>query len=174
VVHEAVNRGRCRHRVLEDRFPLRERRIGGDQHTAALAAFREKREQDLHLVPALLYITQIVDDESFVISQFSNRAAQPQFFFSEQEILHQTGARGERHFPAGANQHFAVLPKPSGPQTILDLVNKALGSTLPAGPAPAHLAVEFPDLRAPFLPDNVSAAPDAFEAVSYRMASMTR
>jgi hypothetical protein len=57
VMHQAIHRGRGRHRVLEDLFPLRERQIARQQNAAPFVTLRQQCEQDLHLFPALLNIT---------------------------------------------------------------------------------------------------------------------
>jgi len=57
---------RRRHGVLEDPIPLAEDDIAGDDHAAALVAFGEGGEEHLHLVAALLHVSDVVEDDRVV------------------------------------------------------------------------------------------------------------
>ena len=59
---EAVDGGGGGHRVLEDPVPLAEEEVAGDDHAAPLVPLGEEREQDLHLVAALLDVADVVKD----------------------------------------------------------------------------------------------------------------
>src|SRR5207244_8040096 len=58
VVDQPVDRRRGRHRILEDRLPARKRQVARKQHAATLVTLRQQREQYLHLLSALLHISQ--------------------------------------------------------------------------------------------------------------------
>src|SRR5581483_10913538 len=69
VIHQPVDRRRRRHRVLEDRLPPRERQVARQQHTPPLVPLRQQREQYLHLLPRLLHVPQVVQQQHLVPRQ---------------------------------------------------------------------------------------------------------
>ena len=62
VVDQPVNGRRRSHGVLENPVLLGEHQVGGDDDGPALVAFGQEGEQDLHLVPVLLDIPNIIND----------------------------------------------------------------------------------------------------------------
>src|SRR5678815_983777 len=88
VMNQPVDRGGRGHRVFEDPFPFGERQIAGNEHAAALVAFRQEREQNFHLFTALLYVTEIVDDQSFKVRQLLDEPAQLEIPLRNQQILY--------------------------------------------------------------------------------------
>jgi hypothetical protein len=60
-VDQAVDRGRGRHRVLEDLIPGAEDKVARDKHGAALVALCHESEEDLDLVRGLLHVADVVD-----------------------------------------------------------------------------------------------------------------
>src|ERR1035437_10733286 len=63
MMHQPVDRRRRHHRVFEDRFPFREWQVAGHQHAAPFVPLGQQGEHHFHVVPALLQIPQIVDDQ---------------------------------------------------------------------------------------------------------------
>ena len=55
------------HRILEDPLPLGERQVTGEHHAAALVVLGQQHKEHLHLFPALLHITDVIDDQSLVL-----------------------------------------------------------------------------------------------------------
>ena len=66
---EPVNSRRRCHWVFKDHFPLREWKVTGNHHTSALVTVGKKREENLHLVPALLNVTDVIDNNHLVSGQ---------------------------------------------------------------------------------------------------------
>jgi hypothetical protein len=66
MVHQAVDRRRRGHRVLEDPIPLAEHDVARDDHALAFVARGEEREEHLHLVAALLHVAEVVQDHGVV------------------------------------------------------------------------------------------------------------
>ncbi len=66
MVHEAVDGCRSGHRVLEDALPLGEGQVAGDHDAAAFLALGQQREEHLHVVAAVLNISDVVEDERIV------------------------------------------------------------------------------------------------------------
>ncbi len=65
MVHQPVDRGGGRHRVLEDLLPAAEHQVAGDQHRAPFIAFGDQSEQDLGFFRALLHIADVVQNQEF-------------------------------------------------------------------------------------------------------------
>ena len=107
VVHEAVNRSRGSHRVFEDTFPLRERQVARDQNAATFVPFSQQSEQYLHLLTALLYVAEIIDDQSFERRQALDEAAQLQIAFGDQQVLHEQSRSGEVNAAPSRDQLLA-------------------------------------------------------------------
>jgi CheY-like chemotaxis protein len=66
---------------------------------------------------------------------------------------------------------FGILSKPSSPQKILEMVNKALALST-HGDAKALVEEEIPEPHTPFLVDSPPAVGSDLEAVSYRLAAL--
>ena len=63
VMHQPID-GRCRrHGIFEDAFPARKRQITRQQHAASLVPLRQQYKQHFHLLPALLHIAQVIQDQ---------------------------------------------------------------------------------------------------------------
>ncbi len=58
------------HRVFKYFFPLGKKKITGDHYTAAFIAMGKQRKKDLHLLTALLYITDIVNKNGVIPGEF--------------------------------------------------------------------------------------------------------
>ena len=78
MVHQAVDGSSRHHGVFEDRFPFGKRQIAGHQDAAAFVTLGQQSEHHFHVVPALLQVAQIVDDQSVVAAQAFDLPAQPQ------------------------------------------------------------------------------------------------
>ena len=68
-MHQAVDGRGGRQRVLENALPLRERKVAGQHDAAAFVAFCQQREQHFHFIPALLHVTDVVDDHHVELRQ---------------------------------------------------------------------------------------------------------
>ncbi len=69
MVHQPVDGGCCHHGVFEDGLPFGERQIAGHQDAATFVTLRQQGEHHFHVVPALLQVAQIVDDQSVKAAQ---------------------------------------------------------------------------------------------------------
>src|SRR5260370_1297611 len=118
-MHQPVDRRGRRHRVLEDLLPLRERQVARHQHTPPLVPFRQQREQYLHLLPALLYIAQIVDHQGLPTGQPLQQCLERQVALGHQQVLHQQAARRTQHPPTRAHQLLAQPPPRALPSLAL-------------------------------------------------------
>ena len=104
VMHQAVDCCRCCHRVFEDLIPLAERKVARQQHAAAFVTFRQKSEQNLHLLSALLNVAQVVDDQALEAAQLLDQFRKTQVAFGDQQLLNQQAARREQHTVTLKNQ----------------------------------------------------------------------
>ena len=104
VVHQAVDRRRGGHGILEDPLPLREHQVRGDQHASMLVAMRQQGKQHLHFLPTLLDVAQIVDQQRIVLVQFLQLALEPELGLGDQQPLNQHGTRAEGDREAAMNQ----------------------------------------------------------------------
>ena len=89
MVNEAVDGRGGSHGIFEDAFPFGERKIAGQQHTSSLIAFRQQREDNLHLLACLPDVAQIVDDHSFVAGILLDELAQLEIALGNQQFLHE-------------------------------------------------------------------------------------
>ena len=64
MMHEAVNRRCCRHRIFEDALPLREGQVARDQNTAPFVPLCQQCKQDFHFFAALLHVPEVVDNQA--------------------------------------------------------------------------------------------------------------
>lgn len=69
VMHQTVYGGGGVHRIVKDRFPLREGQVGCDQHACAFVAFCQQMEEHFHLFAAVLYIAESINDQGFIAQQ---------------------------------------------------------------------------------------------------------
>src|ERR1017187_10689280 len=60
-MHQPIDCRYSGHRVLEDFFPFRERKIARQQHAATFVSLGQQREQDFHFFAALLNISHFID-----------------------------------------------------------------------------------------------------------------
>ena len=103
-MHQAVDGCGRGHRILEDDLPLGERKVARQQHAAPLVAVGEQGEEDLHLLPVLLDVADVVDDHRVEPRQPLERARELEIPLGDQEFLDQVAARREPDPP----------PDPSG------------------------------------------------------------
>jgi hypothetical protein len=61
-MHQPVDGRHRGHRVFENLVPFREDQVAADQHAAPLITLRQEREQDLHLLPILLHVSNIIQN----------------------------------------------------------------------------------------------------------------
>jgi hypothetical protein len=71
VMDQAVNGGGRGHGVLKDGFPFGKGQIGGDHNAAAFVAVVQESEENFHFLPALLDISEVIDN---------NRIKTPEIF----------------------------------------------------------------------------------------------
>ena len=86
-MNQPVYRSRRDHGVLEDRFPLGERQIRGDQDAAAFVALGQEREEHVHLVPLLPDIADVIDDQGVVLREPLQHPWQLEVPLRHQELL---------------------------------------------------------------------------------------
>ena len=65
-MNQPINRSSGRHRILEDRLPFAQWKIARQHYAATLVTIGQQREQNLHLLPALLHVTNVVDHQNGV------------------------------------------------------------------------------------------------------------
>jgi hypothetical protein len=92
VVDQPVDRGGRRHGVFEDLLPFPERQVARQEDAAAFVTFRKQCEQHLHLLPALLHVADVVDDQRLEPGQLLEHFAQLEIPFGDQQFLHQQAA----------------------------------------------------------------------------------
>jgi len=85
VMYHAVDGG-CRGQgILKDLIPFREDQIGGDDHAAAFVPLGQKGEQHLHFLPALLDVSQVIQDDDLEAVQATQLALQFVISFGAQQ-----------------------------------------------------------------------------------------
>ena len=90
-VHQAVD-GCERHGLVgEDRAPLAERLVGGDEHRAILVARADEFEQHAGFGLILPYIGDVVEDEEVVLVEFPDGGFERQFAPSDLQPLDEVG-----------------------------------------------------------------------------------
>ncbi len=132
MVHQAIDRGRCRHRVFENPLPFGKGQIAGKQHTASFVAFCQQRKNHFHFLTRLPDVAQVVDDHPFVTGILLDLFAQLQIAFGDQQFLHQHLAGGEEDPMAFSHQFLAyrlqqvrlAAPRISKNQNILRPLQK--------------------------------------------------
>jgi len=64
MVYQAVDSRRCGHWVFEDALPLGKGQVACEHHAASLIAFSQQNKEYFHLLPILLDIADVVDDQA--------------------------------------------------------------------------------------------------------------
>lgn len=70
VMHQAIDRGRCGHRILKDALPFGEWQVAGEQNTASLLALCQQSKDDFHFFARLPDVPEIINDHAFVAGVF--------------------------------------------------------------------------------------------------------
>jgi len=91
-MHQPVDGCSRGHRVLEDPFPLRERKIAGQQYAAAFVSLRQQGEQHFHFLSTLLDVAHLIDYQAVMAAQLLDLFAQLQVALGHQKTLRQQGA----------------------------------------------------------------------------------
>src|ERR1035437_5837240 len=118
VMDQAIHRRHRGHRVLENLVPLREDQIAAQQHAAPLIALGQKGEEHFHLLPRLLHVAQVVQNNGLKAVQLLEQFIQAQFPLGRQQLLHQLERRGKTHragvpqnqLPAQGTQEVGLAP----------------------------------------------------------------
>ncbi len=97
-MNEPIDRGRGRHRVLEDPVPLAEDEV---------VALGEEREEDLGLVGGRLDVAEIVEDDHVVRVEGAQRAGQREIAARGQQHLDELVRGREHHADAGVDERVA-------------------------------------------------------------------
>ena len=152
---EAVDRGRRRHRVLEDPAPLAEDEVARDHDAAPLVALREQREEDLGLVRRLLHVAEVVEDDDLVGVVPAQGTGQCEVALGGEELL-DDGVRGrEAHAVApldelvserGSHVRLADAGQPEAQHVVATLEETSLGQLAYLGEQRFRKAV-FPQRR---------------------------
>ena len=66
MMDEAVGRGHCGHRIVEDLVPLGKNEVGGDDDGLPFVALGEKVKKDFALLGGLLGVAELVADDRVV------------------------------------------------------------------------------------------------------------
>lgn len=66
MMDQSIHRRHRRHRILENLVPLGKRKIAADSYAPPLIARRQKREQHFHLLPGLLHVSKVIEDDYLV------------------------------------------------------------------------------------------------------------
>src|SRR5258708_5193539 len=101
VMHQTVHRCHRRHRVLENLVPLRENQIAAQQYAAPLISLGQKGEEHFHLLPRLLNVSQVVQNDRLKAVQLLEQFIQAQLPLGCQRLLHHLERRREKHSQAG-------------------------------------------------------------------------
>ena len=89
MVDNSIHCGGRRHRIFEDLIPSAEHKVAGDQHRAALVSLGDQSKQNLHLLPALFDIAQIVEDQGVKAVQALELGGQPEITLGSRKPLHE-------------------------------------------------------------------------------------
>jgi hypothetical protein len=101
---EAVDRRRRGHWVLEGPIPLAEEEVAGDDHAPALVALGEEREEDFHLLAALLDVADVVEDDGVEAVEGGELLLEPEVTLGSKETLHERERRREEHAVAALDE----------------------------------------------------------------------
>ena len=85
-MHQAVHCGHRRHGVLENLVPLREHQIAAHQQAAPLVSLGQKGEEHFHLLPRLLNVSQVVQNDGLKAVQLLEQSIQAQFLLGGQQL----------------------------------------------------------------------------------------
>ena len=77
------------HRIFENALPITEHKIGADQHRFAFIAIRKERKEHLHFIAIVLYVPNIIEDDTGIFVQFGQLLGQAQIAFGGEEPLHE-------------------------------------------------------------------------------------
>ena len=78
---------------LEDPLPVREDQVAGQQDAATFVTMGQQCEENLHFLPALLNVADVIDYESLEAIQFLELLLQSQIDFGPQQSLVPAGRR---------------------------------------------------------------------------------
>ena len=92
------------HRVLEDLVPLRENQVAGDHHAPTLVPLRQEGEEHLDFLPALLHVSDVVDDDDVEMVEPFQRALEFEAPLGDQQSLHDAEGGLEQHLVATLDQ----------------------------------------------------------------------
>ncbi len=115
MVHEPIDGGRRRHRVLEDAFPFTEHQIAGHQQRAAFVALRDQREQHLGFLRALLDVPNVINDEQLERIELVEQPWQGELLLGRQELLDELIGGAEQHRVSVLDQS---VPQRTGGMTL--------------------------------------------------------
>ncbi len=98
-MYEPVNGRFCRHWFFEDRVPLGENKVTGNDDAARFVALGQQHKQSVSLFPGMRDVGDVVNDQGFVSVQALDELVQRQVSFADQKILHERGCRAVEHAP---------------------------------------------------------------------------
>jgi len=88
MMDQTINGRRRGHGVLEDALPLGKGQIAGNHHTAALIALSQQDKKHFHLLPVVLDIADVIDDQRIVLGQsFQNPEVRGRFDRTKLETI---------------------------------------------------------------------------------------
>ena len=70
VMNQSIYGCRRCHWIFKNLFPLRERQIAGEHHTASLVTMGKQCKKHFHFLTALLYIANIIDKNGIILREF--------------------------------------------------------------------------------------------------------
>ena len=91
MVCQPIQQGGCHAFSLEDLAPVAERKVAGDQQTAAFVAIGEYLEQKLGPGPAERQVAQFIDDQKVELVQAFQHAIQSELLLSLFKLSHKRG-----------------------------------------------------------------------------------
>ena len=86
-MNQPVYRRSGGHRILENLLPLGKRKIACNRRARSLISVGQQSEQHLHFFAVLLNVTDVVDDERLISSQFFQELWKKQIPFCTQQLL---------------------------------------------------------------------------------------
>jgi len=103
------------HGIFEDGLPLGEWEVAGNHQAAPLIAVGKEGEEYLHLLPILLDVTDVVDDEGFIACQSLELLSHVELTFGAQQILNEqlAGAEQDSASPRSEGVAEAAVPPPA-------------------------------------------------------------
>ena len=82
-MYQSINRCLCGHRVFEDRVPLREDKVAGNDDAASFVSLGQQHEKNVSLVSSLRDVRYVVDDQCFVFVQVFDEWVQRQISLAD-------------------------------------------------------------------------------------------